>query len=121
ALLDISLSAIFPRAVIGVASPSHHGGLALSRARDTPKLRAIAPGPPLRTARRAADIRMGETFANQYPADLHSTDQKRCTQTAVVAVTGALRLLRRGGARHHSAPCHPARACRNQSGGKPRH
>jgi hypothetical protein len=44
---------------------------------QSPRLTAIAPLAPLRAARRATDIGVREALANQYPADVHPTDQQR--------------------------------------------
>ncbi len=62
-------------------------------------LTAIAPWPPLRAVRRAADIWMRESFADQDLTDIPAADRQRAAQAAVVAVASAF-LSWPAGARH---------------------
>src|SRR5260370_40907759 len=54
----------------------------------------LAPRSPLRTARCAADVRMGEAFAYQDVAGVPSAYQQRSTQATIIAIDHHLHLLR---------------------------
>jgi hypothetical protein len=55
---------------------STNGASRADRRRTNPlPLTPIAPWAPRRAARRAADVRMGEPFANQYSASIPSADR----------------------------------------------